>query len=82
MQQQKLTIYTNPTCHFCKEAKAYFKENNIPYEEKDVLADASARAEMIEKSHQMGVPVIMVGDEFMVGFERNAVQKWLDLHMK
>lgn len=79
---EKLTIYTSPTCHFCKEAKAYFKENNIPYEEKDVLADASARQEMIEKSHQMGVPVIMAGDEFMVGFNKEALTNWLDVHMK
>ncbi len=82
MQSEKVTIYTTPTCHFCKEVKAFFKEHNVQYEEKDVMTDTAARREMIERSHQMGVPVIMLGDEMIVGFNKEALQKWVDLHVK
>lgn len=69
MEQKKVVIYSSPTCHICKRAKAYFAENNIAYEDKDVLSDKKNREEMIEKSGQMGTPVIFVGDEMMIGFD-------------
>lgn len=53
----KVTIYTTPTCVYRKMTKAFFKENNVVYEEKDVSTDAMACDEMIAKSNQMGVPV-------------------------
>lgn len=78
----KITIFTTPTCVYCKAAKAFFKENNVAYEEKDVSTDAKARDEMIAKSNQMGVPVILLGDEVVVGFDKPALTKWLDAHLK
>jgi len=80
--ENKITIYTTPTCAYCKMTKAFFKENNVVYEEKDVTTDAAAREEMIAKSRQMGVPVILLGDEVVVGFDKPALQKWLDEHVK
>lgn len=67
---KKVTIYTTPTCGYCKMAKSFFKENNVEYEEKDVTQDASARDEMIKKSGQMGVPVIDIDGEIIVGFDK------------
>ncbi len=65
-----VSIYTTPTCGYCKLAKEFFKENNVEYNEYDVAADAEKRTEMIEKSGQMGVPVITVDDEMIVGFDK------------
>lgn len=75
----KVTIYTTPTCVYCKMAKEFFKQNNITYEEKDVVTDAQAREFMINKSGQMGVPVIMVSDDIVVGFDRPRLSQLLGI---
>lgn len=72
-------IYTTPTCQYCSSAKQYFKQNNVAYKEVDVAADEKAAAQMIEKSGQMGVPVIEVDNQIIVGFNRPALQKALGL---
>jgi len=72
-----VTIYTTPTCVYCKMAKEFFRQNNINYTEKDVATDAKARQEMVDKSHQLGVPVIEIDDEIFVGFDRGALAKAL-----
>ncbi|PCI30404.1 NrdH-redoxin [Candidatus Wolfebacteria bacterium] len=66
---KKVVIYTTATCGYCKAAKAFLNEHNISFEEYDVGTDMAKREEMVEKSGQMGVPVITVGDELMVGFD-------------
>lgn len=75
----KVTIYTTPTCGYCKLAKEFFKENDIAYEEFDVAADKEKRAEMIDKSGQMGVPVIYVDDEMTVGFDKSKLIELLGI---
>jgi len=75
----KVTIYTTPTCVYCKMTKAFFKENNVQYEEKDVLTDATARDEMIAKSNQMGVPVIDIDDKLTVGFDKDRFSQLLNI---
>ncbi|MBY0110650.1 glutaredoxin family protein [Patescibacteria group bacterium] len=67
---KKVTIYSTPTCHFCQMSKEYFNANGIEYTDINVAADQEKRAEMIEKSGQMGVPVIFVGDEMIIGFDK------------
>ena len=57
-----ITIYSTKTCGFCKAAKEYLTENNVAYDEIDVGTDQEKAREMIEKSGQMGVPVIVVGE--------------------
>ena len=74
-----VTIYSTPTCHFCHMAKDYFKENNVAYTEYNVATDLEKRKEMMEKSGQLGVPVIIVGDELTVGFDKPKIAKMLDL---
>jgi glutaredoxin-like YruB-family protein len=76
---KKVSIFTTPTCHYCKMAKSFFQENGVAYEEKDVLSDLTARQEMMEKSGQMGVPVITVGDELVVGFDEGHLRSLLGI---
>jgi glutaredoxin-like YruB-family protein len=71
----KITIYSTPTCGYCKMAKQYFEENNIEYEEHDVAADEAKRAEMVEKSGQLGVPVIDINGEIQVGFNKPEIER-------
>ncbi len=65
---KKPIIYTTPSCPYCKMAKAFFIENNIDFEEKNVATDAAAREEMIHKTGQLGVPVTDFGKEIVIGF--------------
>ena len=76
---KKVTIYSTPTCHFCVAAKEYFKENNVSYEEFDVASDAEKRKEMMEKSGQLGVPVILIDDQIVVGFNRPKLAQLLGI---
>lgn len=65
-----VTIYSTPTCHFCQMTKEFLKGKGIAYTEFDVARDLAKRQEMIQKSGQMGVPVIFVGDELIIGFDK------------
>ena len=76
---KKVMIYTTPTCAYCKMVKEFFKENDINYDEKDVSQDAKAREEMVSKSHQLGVPVIDVDGEMIVGFDKDKLSQLLDI---
>ncbi len=72
---KSITIYSTPTCHFCHAAKAFFKKNNIAFTDYNVAEDAAKRAEMLKKSGQMGVPVIFIGDEMVIGFDESKIKK-------
>jgi glutaredoxin-like YruB-family protein len=76
---KKVIIYTTPTCVFCKMAKKFFNIHNVEYEERDVLSDLKAREEMFEKSGQMGVPVIDIEGEIVVGFDSDAISRLLGI---
>ena len=75
---KNITIYSTPTCHFCQMTKDFLKEKGIGYIEFNVASDLEKRQEMIQKSGQMGVPVILVGDpsnpswqaEMIIGFDK------------
>ena len=72
-------IYTTPTCVYCKMAKEFFKSNNVAYEEFNVAIDANAREEMVQKSHQLGVPVIDVDNQIVIGFDKSTLSKLLKI---
>ncbi|MES2416215.1 MAG: glutaredoxin family protein [Patescibacteria group bacterium] len=74
-----VTIYSTPNCHFCHMAKEFFKEKNVPYTEYDVAADMEKRAQIIEQSGQMGVPVIVIGEDLIVGFNKPKIVELLGL---
>ena len=81
MDIKTVTIYSTPTCHFCKLAKEFFAEKNIEYTNFDVAADAQKREEMIQMTGQLGVPVIVVGGDIMVGFDREKLAGKLGLEV-
>ena len=74
-----VTIYTTPTCVYCKMTKEFFKEHNVQYTEKDVAGDAVAREEMVKKSGQMGVPVIDIDGELIIGFDKERLSELLKI---
>ncbi|MEX0918793.1 MAG: glutaredoxin family protein [Candidatus Paceibacterota bacterium] len=76
---KNVTIYSTPTCHFCHAAKEFFKENNIEFTDYDVSADTEKRSELIQKSGQMGVPVIFIDDEMIIGFDEPKIKSLLEL---
>ncbi len=75
----KVTIYSTPTCPWCKTTKKFFQDNGVQYEDKDVASDLAARQQMIEKSGQMGVPVIDVDDHIIVGYDEHDLREVLGL---
>ncbi|MCD5390175.1 MAG: glutaredoxin family protein [Candidatus Pacebacteria bacterium] len=74
---KEVTMYSTPTCHFCHMAEDYFKEKEIAYTKHDVSVDAEKRTEMMELTGQMGVPVIKIGDEFVIGFNQAKIEELL-----
>lgn len=79
MPEKRATIYTTPTCVYCRAAKEFFQENNVQFEEKDVAADEKARDEMVEKSGQLGVPVIDIDGTIVIGFDETKLSELLGL---
>ena len=74
-----VTIYSTPACHFCQAAKEFFTANAVEYTDIDVAADPEKRQEMIEMTGQMGVPVIRIGDDVVVGFDEEKVKELLGM---
>ena len=65
----KVTVYSTQNCPYCRMAKAFLDKHSVPYESIDVGADTEAAKKMIDLSGQRGVPVIMVDNEVIVGFD-------------
>jgi len=76
---KNVTIYSTPTCHFCQMTKEFLKEQGVAYTEFDVAHDLEKRQEMIQKSGQMGVPVIFIGPEMIIGFDKERLASQLGL---
>lgn len=79
MATPAVTIYSTPTCHFCHAAKDFFTANGVQFTDYNVGTDLPKRQEMIQKSGQMGVPVITIGDELVVGFDEERLKELLGL---
>ena len=73
----KITIYSTPTCHFCHLAKEYFKTKGWAYEEVNVAGNVEKQKELVAKSGQFGVPVILIDDKVVVGFDRAKIDKYI-----
>ena len=75
---KKVEIYSTPTCHFCHMAKEFFKEHNIAFTDYNVAADTAKRQEMMDKSGQLGVPVIVIDDkDLVIGFDQRQIESLL-----
>jgi glutaredoxin-like YruB-family protein len=75
--KQPVVIYSTPTCHFCHAAKDFFTANKVAFTDYNVGTDLPKRKEMIEKSGQMGVPVITIGNKLVVGFDEPQLRELL-----
>ena len=76
---KNVTIYSTPTCTYCRATKEFFAEHNVQYTEHNVATDFERRNEMIEKSGQMGVPVIMIDNEIVIGYNKSKLASLLGL---
>ncbi len=74
----KIIIYSTPTCPYCVYAKEYFKNKNIAFEDIDVSKDHEKAREMVQKSGQMGVPVIDINNNILVGFQPEMFEYYLN----
>lgn len=72
-----VTVYTTPTCGWCAKTKQYLSQRGVPFREVDVSRDRAAAEEMVRRSGQMGVPVITVGDQVVVGFDVKRLESLL-----
>ena len=77
MADKSITIYSTPTCPYCKRAKAYLEEKGYKFTDYDVSSDKEKAKEMIEKSGQMGVPVIYIGETLIIGFNQAKIDEAL-----
>ena len=77
--QKKVLIYSTTTCPFCHQAKDYLNEKKIAFTDFDVASDSAKAQEMIDKSGQMGVPVLDIEGKIIVGFDKEAIDKELGL---
>ncbi len=75
--QKTVTIYSTDSCHFCHMAKDYFDAHDIAYTDHNVGTDAEKRKEMVDMTGQMGVPVIVIGDDVMVGYNEEKIAEML-----
>ena len=76
---KNITVYSTPTCPFCIRAKQYLKDNNIQFTDYDVGSDPAKAQEMMKKTDQMGVPVIEIDGEIVIGFDKEKIKEMLGL---
>jgi glutaredoxin-like YruB-family protein len=76
---KNVKIYSTPTCPWCIRVKQFFKDNNIAFEDYDVSTDPVKADEMVKKSGQMGVPVLDIEGEIIVGFDREKIKQSLGI---
>ncbi len=72
---EKIKVFSTTTCPYCNVAKDFLKDKGVVFEEIDVASDREAAKEMVEKTGQMGVPVIMVGDKAVIGFDKEKIEE-------
>lgn len=66
-------VYSTPWCVYCRMAKEYFKSKKVDYQEVDVEKDRDAALALVERTGQAGVPVIEIGDQTILGFDRERI---------
>jgi glutaredoxin-like YruB-family protein len=76
-QTKSVEIYSTPTCHFCHMAKDWLAAKNVPYSDYNVATDLEKRKQMVEITGQLGVPVIKIGEDVMIGFNPDHMAKLL-----
>jgi glutaredoxin 3 len=77
--QPKVIVFSTPTCSFCNQAKRYFREKSIRFTDVDVSRDQSATRDILRRTGQMGVPVILINNKPIVGFDRPKINQMLNI---
>ncbi|MDA3792382.1 MAG: glutaredoxin family protein [Elusimicrobia bacterium] len=75
----EVKIYSTPTCPFCKKVKKFMDDNDVKYTNYNVADNQDKAQEMIDKSGQMGVPVIDVDGQLVLGFNKEKLKELLDI---
>ena len=75
----RVRLFLTPSCPYCYTLKEFLKEHHVEFEEVDVAKDTVARDEMIQKSGQMGAPVVEIDGEFIVGFDKEKICQLLNI---
>jgi glutaredoxin 3 len=73
----KVVLFSTSTCSWCRRAKRYFKEQRVPFNEVNVERDPDAAREIAHKTGQTGVPVIKIGGSWILGFDKERIDKEL-----
>ena len=73
----KVSVYSTSNCPWCVKAKEFLSQMNIAFKMVDVGVDREAAKEIVEKTRQRGVPVIKVGERYIVGFDQEAIKSAL-----
>ncbi len=76
---KNVIVYSTPTCPYCAKLKDFLKENNINFTEFDVSTDLTAAQEMTSKTGQMGVPVLDIEGEIIIGFDKEKIKFILEI---
>lgn len=76
---KKVKIFSTPTCPYCYMAKDYLKEKKVSFEDIDVSQDSEKAQKMVERSGEMGVPQLWIGDQIVIGFNKPVIDHLLDL---
>lgn len=74
-----IKVYSTQTCPYCVTLKNFLKENGFEFEDIDVSFDPEKQKEMIDKSGQMGVPVVDIDGQIIIGFDRAKIIKILNI---
>ena len=77
MNAKNVTVYSTPTCPYCVRVKEYLTKKGVVYRDLNVAVDRVAAHEMVQKSGQMGVPVIVVDDKVVIGFNQRELERLL-----
>jgi len=75
----EIKVYSTPTCPYCKMVKQFLEEHQVAFAEVDVSASQTAAEEMIAKSGQLGVPVIELDGQVIVGFDKARIRQILNI---
>jgi len=77
--QPKVIVFTTPSCSWCRAVKNYFKKHRVRFKEVDVTKDHRAAKDMVRRTGQQGVPVILINNRPIVGFDKPKINRFLNI---
>lgn len=78
-QQPTVIVFSTPTCSWCRAVKQHFKKHQIRFKEIDISRDESAARDMVRRTGQRGVPVTLINNRPIVGFNKSEINRMLDI---